>query len=113
MREELDGWNTSLFEDFYDLAAEQFNNIDWILDCLVLPELNEDYSRSKTLPLNIVPITAEQFKKNHNDNHYKMVKVIADWEISSTRAGMVNNIAEDELDEQAMQTQYEVLDSDD
>ena len=42
-----------------------------------------------------------------------MVKVIADWEGSSNGAGMANNIAEDELDKQAMQTQYEFLDSDD
>ena len=111
--EELDGWNTSLFEDFYDLAAEQFNNVDWILDSLVLPELHKDYSRSKPLPLNVVPITTKQFKKKLNDNHYKMVKVIANWERSSAGAGMVNNIAEDELDEQATQTQYEFLNGDD
>ena len=109
----MDGWNTSLFKDFYNLAAKQFNNVDWIPDSLVLPELHEDYSRSKPLPLNIVLITAKQFKKKLNDNHYKMVKVIADWERSSAGAGMVNNIAEDELDEQAMQTQYEFLNSDD
>ena len=102
----MDGQNTSLFEDFYDLAAEQFNNVDWIPDSLVLPELHKDYSRSKPLPLNIVPITTELFKKKLNDNCYKMVKVIADWERSSTGAGMVNNIAEDELDKQAMQTQF-------
>ena len=42
-----------------------------------------------------------------------MDKVIADWERSGAGAGMVNNIAEDELDEQAMQTQYEFLDSND
>ena len=77
--EELDAQNTSLFEDLYDLAAKQFNNVDWILDSLVLPELHEDYSRSKPLPLNVVPITTKQFKKKLNDNHYKMVKVIADW----------------------------------
>ena len=111
--EELDGWNTSLLEDFYNLAAEQFNNVDWIPDSLVLPELHEDYSRSKRLPLNVVPITAEQFKRKLNDNCYKMVKVIADWERSGAGAGVVNNIAEDELEEQAMQTQYEFLDSDD
>ena len=111
--EELDGQNTSLFEDFYKLAAKQFNNVDWILDSLVLPDLHEDYSRSKPLPLNVVPITAEQFKKKINDNHYKMVKVIANWERSGTGAGMVNNIAEDELDEEAMHTQYEFLNKDD
>ena len=109
----MDGWNTSLFKDFYDLAAEQFNNVDWILDSLVLPELYKDYSRSQPLPLNVVPITTKQFKKKLNDNHYKMVKVIADWERSGTGAVMVNNIAEDELDKQAMQTQYEFLDGDD
>ena len=111
--EELDGWNTSLLEDFYNLAAEQFNNVDWIPDSLVLPELHEDYSRSKPLPLNIVPITAKQFKKKLNNNCYKMVKVIADWKRSGTGACMVNNIAEDELDKQAMQTQYEFLNGND
>ena len=28
MKNCMDGWNTSLFEDIYDLAAEQFNNVD-------------------------------------------------------------------------------------
>ena len=42
-----------------------------------------------------------------------MVKVIANWERSGTGAGMVNNIAEDELDEEAMHTQYEFLNKDD
>ena len=42
-----------------------------------------------------------------------MVKVIANWERSRAGAGMVNNIAEDELDKQAMQTQYEFLDGND
>ena len=102
----MDGRNTSLFKDFYDLAAEQFNNVDWIPDSLVLPELHEDYSSSKPLPLNVVPITTEKFKKKLNDNHCKMVKVIADWERSGAGAGMVNNITEDELDGQATQTQY-------
>ena len=29
-REELDGRNTTLFQDFYELAARQFNNANWI-----------------------------------------------------------------------------------
>ena len=62
-REELDGRNTSLFEDFYKLAAEQFNNANWISNSLFLPDLHENFSRSKPLPLNVTPITAEQFKK--------------------------------------------------
>ena len=61
---ELNGRNTSLFQDFYELAAEQFNNSEWIPDSLVVPDLHEDYARSKPLPLNIAPITLEQFKKN-------------------------------------------------
>ena len=109
----MDGENTSLFKDFYVLAAEQFNNVDWIPDSLVLPELHEDYSRSNPLPLNIAPITAEQFKNKLNDNHYKMVKVTADWERSGAGGGMVNNIAEDEMDEEATQTQYEFLNNND
>ena len=54
----------SLFQDFYELVAEQFNNSEWILDSLVLPDLHEDYARLKPLPLNIALITPEQFKKN-------------------------------------------------
>ena len=46
----------------------------------------------------MVPITTKQFKKKLYD---------------SPGAGMVNNIAKDELDEQATQTQYEFLDSND
>ena len=61
--EELDGRNMSLFQDFYKLAAEQFNNSEWIPDSLVLPDLHEDYARSKPLPLNVAPITPEQLNK--------------------------------------------------
>ena len=42
-----------------------------------------------------------------------MVELIANWERSSAGAGMVNNIAEDELDEEATQTQYEFLNTND
>ena len=62
-REELDGRNTSLFLDFYKLAAEQFNNANWIPNSLFLPNLYENFSRSKPLPLNLTPITPEQFKR--------------------------------------------------
>ena len=60
---ELDGRNTSLFQDFYELAAEQFNNSEWIQDSLVLPDLHEDYARLKPLPLNVAPIMLKKFKK--------------------------------------------------
>ena len=86
-REELDGRNSTLFQDFYELAAKQFNDGEWIPASLVLPDLHEDYARSKPLLLNVAPITADQFKKKLNDNRYKMVKVIADWERSGAGEG--------------------------
>ena len=78
-REELDGWNSSIYKDFYQKAADRFNKKEWIPNSLVLPDLHEDFKRSKPLPLNVTPITAEQFKKNLSDNRYKRVKVITDW----------------------------------
>ena len=62
-REELDGWNSSLSIDFYQKAADRFNEKEWIPNSLVLPDLHEDFKQSKPLPLNVTPITAEQFKK--------------------------------------------------
>ena len=59
-REELDGQNSSLYKDFYKKAADRFNEKEWILNSLVLPNLHEDFKRSKPLPLSATPITAEQ-----------------------------------------------------
>ena len=130
-REELDGRNSTLFQDFYELAVKQFNDGEWIPDSLVLPDLHKDYARSKPLPLNVAPITADQFKKKLNDNRYKMVKVIADWERSGAGAGMINNVIEgddEEKDDDTTETpcdtqrqhrtqnetqQYESIDGDD
>ena len=130
-REELDGRNSMLFQDFYELAVKQFNDGKWIPDSLVLPDLHKDYARSKPLPLNVAPITADQFKKKLNDNRYKMVKVIADWERSGAGVGMINNVIEgddEEKDDDATETkcdtqrqrrtqnetqQYEFIDGDD
>ena len=60
-REELDGRNTSLFQDFYRLAAEQFNNVNSIPNSMFLPHLHENFSRSKPLPPNVTAIPPEQF----------------------------------------------------
>ena len=62
-REELDGQNSSLYKGFYQKAADRFNEKEWIPNSLVLPGLHEDFKMSKPLPLNVTPITAEQFKK--------------------------------------------------
>ena len=110
-REELDGRNSTLFQDFYELAAKQFNDGKWTPDSLVLPDLHKDYARSKPLPLNVAPITADQFKKKLNDNRYMMVKVIADWERSGVGVGMINNVIEgdddEEKDDDATETQFD------
>ena len=52
----------SLYKDFYHKAADRFNEKEWIPNRLVLPDLHKDFKQSKPLPLNVTPITAEQFK---------------------------------------------------
>ena len=98
-REELDGWNSSLYKDFYEKVVDRFNNKEWIPNSLVLPDLHEDFKRSKPLPLNVTPITPEQFKKKLSDNRYKMVKVIADWERSGSGSGMARNLFQGQSDD--------------
>ena len=62
-REELDGQNSSLYKDFYKKAADRFNKKEWIPNSLVLPNLHDNFKRSKPLLLNVTPIMPEQFKK--------------------------------------------------
>ena len=64
-REQLDGRNSNLFKSFYEKAADCFNDANWILSSLVLPDLHEDFNRSWPLPLNVAPISLEQFQKNY------------------------------------------------
>ena len=61
-REELDGRSSGLYKGFYENALEKFNNKEWISNSLVFSDLHEDFEKSKPLPLNVAPITAEQFK---------------------------------------------------
>ena len=63
-REQLDGRNSNLFKLFYEKAADRFNNANWILNSIVLPDLHEDFNRSRPLPLNVAPISLEWFQKN-------------------------------------------------
>ena len=56
--------NSGLYKSFYKKAAEKFNNKEWIPNSLVFSDLQEDFEKSKPLPLNVAPITAEQFEKN-------------------------------------------------
>ena len=69
-REELDGQNSGLYKSFYEKAAEKFNDKDWIPHSIVFSDLHEEFEKSKPLPLNVAPITAEQFKKKLTDNCY-------------------------------------------
>ena len=124
-REELDARNSGLYKSIYEKAVEKFNNKDWIPLSTVFSDLHEDFEKSKPLPLNVAPITAEQFKEKLTDNRYKMVKVIADWERSGSGRGMVKNLQsstnnddEDTSDDndgrkQSEMEVYEFLDSDD
>ena len=81
----------SLVQRFYEKAADQFNDKEWIPNSLVIPNLHEDFKKLKPLPLNVTPITAEQLKKL-SDNQYKMVKVIVDWERSGSGSSMSRNL---------------------
>ena len=68
------------------------------------------------LPLNVTPITLEQFQKKLSDNQYKMVKVIADWERSGSGCGMVNNLVDEgDKNERSLSEArvYEFIDGDD
>ena len=76
MREELDGRNSGLYKSFYEKAVEKFNDEEWIPNSIVFPDLHEDFEKSKPLPLNVAPITAEQFKKNSQT-------IITKWSRSS------------------------------
>ena len=115
-REQLDGRNSNLFKSFYEKAADCFNDASWIPSSLILPDLHEDFNRSWPLPLNIAPISPEQFQKKLSDNCYKMVKVIADWEHSGSGRGMINNLVDDSDDTEGNITEarvYEFIDGDD
>ena len=79
-REELDGRNSSLIQTFYEKTSNHFNDPNWITNSLILPDLHRDYTTSPPLPLNVAPLTLKEFQKKLNDNRYKMVKVISDWE---------------------------------
>ena len=60
-RQELDGRNSGLYKSYYELAAEKFNDSNWVPSSLSLPELHDDYTESKMLVLNVMPVTAELF----------------------------------------------------
>ena len=64
-REQLDGRNSNLFKSFYEKAADRFNDASWIPSSLVIPDLHEDFNQSWPLPLNVAPISLEQFQKNY------------------------------------------------
>ena len=73
-REQLDGQNSNLFKSFYKKAADHFNDVNWILNSLVLPDLHEDFNQSWPLPLNVAPISPEQCQKNYLTINIKWLK---------------------------------------
>ena len=64
-REQLDGQNSNLFKSFYEKTSDRFNDTSWIPSSLVIPDLHEDFNWSRPLPLNVAPISPEQFQKNY------------------------------------------------
>ena len=88
-RQELDGHNSGLYKLYYELAAEKFNNSEWVPSSLLLPELHNDFAESTMLILNVMPVTAEFFQRKLANARYKMVKVISDWEKSGSGRGQV------------------------
>ena len=64
-REQHDGQNSNLFKSFNKKATDHFNNTSWIPNSLSLPDLHEDFNRSWPVPLNVAPISPEQFQKNY------------------------------------------------
>ena len=82
---------------------------------LLILDLHEDFNRSWPLPLNVAPISLEQFQKKLSDNQYKMVKVIADWERSGSGHGMINNLVDNGDDTEGNSTEarvYEFINGD-
>ena len=73
-REQLDGQNSNLFKSFYEKAADRFNDASWIPNSLIIPDLQEDFNRSQPLPLNVAPISPEQFQKNYRTIDIKWLK---------------------------------------
>ena len=115
-REQLNGRNSNLFKSFYEKAADHFNDTNWIPNSLVLRDLHEPFNQSWPLPLNVAPISPEQFQKKLSDNRYKMVKVIADWKYSGSGRSMINNLVDDGDENEGSMTEarvYEFIDGDD
>ena len=73
-REQLDGQNSNLFKSFYEKAADHFNNASWIPSSLIIPDLHEDFNQPRPLPLNVAPISLEQFQKNYQTIDIKWLK---------------------------------------
>ena len=67
-RKQLNGRNSNLFKSFFEKAADCFNDASWIPNSLVIPDLHEDFNQSRSLPLNVAPISPEQFQKKLSDN---------------------------------------------
>ena len=112
-REELDGRNSSLFQTSYEKASNHFNDPNWIPHSLILLDLHEDYTTSRPLPLNVAPLTPKEFQKKLNNNRYKMVKVISDWECSGSGRGMLNDLDDENNEKRTQEQVYEFVDGDD
>ena len=87
-RQELDGCNSGIYKSYYDLAAEKFNDSNWVSSSFLLLERHDDYAESKMLVL-------QNCSKKLADEQYKMVKVIANWEKSGSGHGQAVEVDND------------------
>ena len=57
------------------------------------------------------PLSPKEFQKKLNDNRYKMVKVILDWEQSGSGCGMLNNLDDDNNEEHTIYASNAIVES--
>lgn len=84
--------------DFYEIAAEKFNNIYWVPTSLRLPHLHSDFSELIELPMKYHPIDAKTVKKRLGIAWAQMVLVMSRWELLGNGAAMVDKTPEMELE---------------
>jgi hypothetical protein len=111
-REQIDARNSVVSgPDFFTMAAEKFNDGNWSSESLPIPDVHENFSESKLLPLRVPPISADDFKRQFVDCRGRLVAMIARWKQSGSGANMKKfsddeeGMTEDEI--------YEFKDGDD
>ena len=80
--------------DFYDKAAEEFNNAEFLPESKCLPDLHEHFSESLELPLGNYIMTRDKVKDIMVTIGSNLAGMIAKYEVSGAGSGQ-NNTEED------------------